>query len=466
MPRPAAALLLVWLTLLGGCRSTLPSRPANGDPAVAVVSAPPADWQAYVGRRVRIDVPLTISSNRNLDRGVLVASFNGRLFAPTEVAAPGAAAAQVAADNARRRLLVGFAPQPRDTPAPWRNGSLIENLEGTLLAREGGLMLQADTPLRVRADARPAAPRVEGDVRIASFNLHNLFNGDGRGGGFPTPRGARTADEYARQLARLVATIQALDPDIAALMELENDGYDAASSVAALTAALNTGDGDWRVVNPGSGPGDNPIRVGLLYRASRVAPVGQPAVLTGGPFGERSRVPLAQGFRAGRGPAFVVVANHLKSKGCTGAEGSDRDQGDGQACWNALRVDSAQRLLQWLQRDPTGSGRDLILILGDFNAYAMEDPLRVFTGAGWRNALATAAGAAPYSFVYDGQSGRLDHALLSPALARRLKGAAEWHSNADEVDNVGYQGDNRAENAATPWRSSDHDPLLIGLDLR
>ena len=157
----------------------------------------------------------------------------------------------------------------------------------------------------------------------------------------------------------------------------------------------------------------------------------------------------------------MVVANHLKSKGCSEAEGADRDQGDGQGCWNPLRVDSAKRLDAWLKNDPTGHGSALKLMVGDFNAYAMEDPVRTLRDAGWADAFSVAGVKRPYSYVYNGQSGRLDHALLSPALAKRLKGAAEWHSNADEPDGEGYAG----KDVTGPWRSSDHDPMLLGFDL-
>ena len=101
------------------------------------------------------------------------------------------------------------------------------------------------------------------------------------------------------------------------------------------------------------------------------------------------------------------------------------------------------------------------LVVGDFNAYAMEEPLRTLREAGWQDAFHVAGVERPYSYVYDGQAGRLDHALLSPSLAQRLKGAAEWHSNADEPDDAGYAG----SDVAGPWRSSDHDPMLLGFDL-
>ena len=185
-----------------------------------------------------------------------------------------------------------------------------------------------------------------------------------------------------------------------------------------------------------------------------------------GPFGTRSRAPLAQAFEpvqgeANDGPVFTVVANHFKSKGCSEATGADLDQHDGQACWNALRTASAQRLDAWLRTDPTGSGSDLTLIVGDLNAYAEEDPVRVLRASGWVDALKAANVADPYSYVFDSQAGRLDHALLSPALAGRLSGAAEWHVNADEPAASGYRA-----GGAGPWGSSDHDPLLLGFNLR
>ncbi|MFZ2754172.1 MAG: ExeM/NucH family extracellular endonuclease, partial [Lysobacteraceae bacterium] len=350
-----------------------------------------------------------------------------------------------------------------------RTGGQLSKVEGVVDQRGGGYRLQLTAKPAFRRATPPPAPKVGGDVRIASFNLENFFNGDGQGGGFPTPRGARTPAELQTQLARLVATIRGLNPDIAALMELENDGFGPESAITMLVAALNAdrnGD-DWRFVMIDQPQGDDLIRVGLIYRASRVTPVGAAATLSDDLFGTRSRPPLAQTFRAGtaatQGAAFTVVANHFKSKGCGEATGADADQKDGQSCWNAARTESARRLDAWLRTDPTRSGSDLAMIVGDLNAYSLEDPVRTLTAAGWQDAFAGQRGPTPYSYVYDAQIGRLDHALLSPSLAARKIGAAEWHSNADEPDSHGYQtrpGDH------TPWRSSDHDPLVVGFRLR
>lgn len=468
----SAALLILGLPAAYAGQSASTST----DASTIELSAPPADWQALKGKRVRITAPLTVTGTDQAERfGELTVAFDGRLWQPSEVAAPGSEAfRQIVTDNTRRRLVLDDGSDERDPKAiSWlgdqplpRVGAQLRNVEGIVDERHGSVRLNLSEPLALPMFKRAGAPQVPGTLKIAAFNLENFFNGDGHGGQFPTPRGAKTPAQLQAQLAKLIATVRGLDADVAALMELENDGYGADSSLAQFIAALNAPrEGqpalDWKFVDASHGPGPDTIRVGVIYRASRVTPMGAPAVLEGGPFGERSRVPLAQAFRRGNGKPFVLVANHFKSKGCSEATGADQDQRDTQGCWNALRLDSAQRLDSWLKQDPTGQGGERTIILGDFNAYAMEDPVRWLRDAGWRDAFAVAKIKQPYSYVYSGLSGRLDHALLTPAMAKRLRGAAEWHLNADEPDRAGYAtGD-----ASQPWRSSDHDPLLLGFDL-
>ncbi len=444
----------------------------KGSVAPTVLAAPPTDWETLEGMLVRMEAPLTLSGTHTLERfGELITSVGGRLWQPSELAAPGSTEAKrIAADNARRTLLLDDGSTQRDPATVWyvkdgqplRTGTVLSGVQGIVDRRPGGWRLQLTVAPAIAAPQRPAAPRIAGNVRVAAFNLENLFNGDGKGGGFPTPRGAKTPGQLKAQMAKLTATIRGLDPDIAALMELENDGYGADSSLAQLVAALNAGGGTWRFIDAKQGPGPDTIRVGIIYRSDKVKPTGKPATLQEGPFGERSRSPLAQAFVRGNGKPFVVVANHLKSKGCSEATGLDADQKDGAGCWNALRLDSSRRLDAWLKTDPTRLRSDRVVLLGDFNAYAMEDPVRwLRDDAGWIDAFKQARVEQPYSYVYNALTGRLDHALLSPSLAAQLRGAAEWHINADEQDAQGYaDGD-----ASVPYRSSDHDPLLLGFDL-
>lgn len=493
--------------------------------ARALTRAPdPEAGERFEGMRVGV-AEVTFGGPLDRQRDETAVSLGGRVFQPTELARPGPAAQAVAADNLGRSLrLKGWAgelrrlrdasPQPA-VDFPDRAGSVMGHVRGILEPGTAAPILWLQSYARYRPAPRPRTPPHahashyldaaasrgttghRGLVAVASINLENYFNGDGRGGGYPTPRGAQDAAAQARQLAKLVHVIGALRPGIAALMEVENDGYGPDSSLAQLVAALNAEASrdtaherarSWRLVDAGAGPGTDAIRVALIYNANLVVPVGAPATLGDGPFASHSRAPVAQAFQPrGGGATLVVVANHFKSKRCRDATAADADLGDGQSCWNATRVASARRLDAWLKTDPTATGSDLTVILGDLNSYRMEDPMLALTAAGWHDAFdaahgerrydwaedgkggwrldaAAARAARPYSYVWNGQAGRLDHALLTPALAARLTGAAHWHINADEAAAGGY-ADAAANAPPNPWRSSDHDPLLLGFDL-
>jgi hypothetical protein len=108
----------------------------------------------------------------------------------------------------------------------------------------------------------------------------------------------------------------------------------------------------------------------------------------------------------------------------------------------------------------------------------MEDPIMAFKNAGYDDLIETFNGETAYSYVFDGQRGYLDHAL-GLNLADVVKGVTEWHVNADEVNLFDYNDDIRDQGEqsfeekpdntnlydASPYRYSDHDPVIIGLDL-
>jgi predicted extracellular nuclease len=468
-------------------------------PPVVELSAPPADWASLSGMRVRIPGPAVLSGNESLLRygEATIAFGDTRLYAATEQKRPGPSARQAEQDNRQRSLLLDdgrggeyarnlwWLPQPVSAQAPYRAGSLLHGLEGVIDHRHGRWRLQLLRPAAsVQQAPRPEPPaRAEGSVRVASFNVLNFFNGDGSGGGFPTERGAASPDLQQRQRSKLVAAMRQLDADVIALMEVENDGFGADSAVAELAAALagparrGSASIPWQAVRPDGldQVGRDVITVGLVYRADRVEPVGPARTLAVAPFDDHSRMPLAQTFRplAGSSEArpFVVVVNHFKSKGgCNDADEANTDQGDGQACYNAVRVDSAQALADWLASDTDGVGADATLILGDLNAYRREDPIRALTQAGYRDLLAVADDPGlppPHSFVFQGQAGLLDHALAGKALVDRVVGAGVWSINADELPEFAYDGDSRSGRrlySADPWRSSDHDPVWVDLN--
>ncbi|MFC1849239.1 endonuclease/exonuclease/phosphatase family protein [candidate division CSSED10-310 bacterium] len=184
-----------------------------------------------------------------------------------------------------------------------------------------------------------------------------------------------------------------------------------------------------------------------------------------------NRPPLAQTFeQLQNGEYFTVVVNHFKSKSCSGASGLDKDQGDGQGCWNQTRLEATRDLMQWLTTDPTQSNDEDYLIIGDLNAYPVEDPITAFQNSGYVD-LVNLFFSADYTFIYEGQSGRLDYAIASPTLVDQVNNITVWHINADEPPifdyNVEYKSAQQINDFynSDHFRSSDHDPLVLGLNL-
>ena len=186
----------------------------------------------------------------------------------------------------------------------------------------------------------------------------------------------------------------------------------------------------------------------------------------------KSRPSLAQTFEVNATQRRITVdVNHLKSKGSGCEDVGDPDTGDGQGSCNQTRAQAAKALVDWLATDPTGSGSTDTLVIGDLNAYTFEDPIKAFTGAGYANLVREHGGLAAYSYVFDGESGYLDHALATPSLASKVTGAADWHINADEPIALDYNTEFKTAGQVGsfydpgPYRSSDHDPVVVGISL-
>ena len=327
---------------------------------------------------------------------------------------------------------------------------------------------------RTRPDTPPA---VGGDITVASFNVLNFFETIDDGvndicgpAGNLECRGADSADELDRQLAKTVQALLDLDADVVGLIEIENDTDNTA--VQLLVDELNAvlGAGTWAQVETGA-IGTDAIRQAFIYRPAAVMPVGAFAVLDTPEFvapltpgDPKNRPALAQTFTTADGGTFTAAINHLKSKG-SGCGAGDDDLVTFQGSCNATRTAAAQELVDWLATDPTGSGDPDVLILGDLNAYGMEDPIRAIEDDGYTNL----AGTATYGYVFDGAEGTLDYALANASLASQVTGAAEWHINADEADLIDYNTDFGRDagyfNGDIPFRASDHDPVIVGLAL-
>lgn len=445
---------------------------------------PLENLEALEGMLVQVPEGLTVLDVSEWGRYGSVLLGTGRHMAPTQLAPPGKAADALHADTARQQIVlddgstavnpssIAYLAGGLSPGAAVRAGDRVAGFTAVLGFGFDAWRLHPVEPVRFQAhNLRPEPPprHADANLRVAAFNVMNFFNGDGRGGGFPTARGARSAAELERQKAQLVAALQQLDADIVALAEVENDGYGEHSALTELAAALGA---QWRFVNPGIAHlGGDEIAVGLLYRSNVVEPVGKTAWLAEGTFKRLNRVPLAQGFRLReQGGVIVVVANHFKSKGCRGATGADADHGQG--CWNPVREAAAAELVRWLAQDPTGLGESATLIAGDLNSYARESPVQRLQQAGYRDLLARFQGEQAYTYVYAGRAGYLDYLLATEALAAQVLTAATWPINADEPRALGYGYISQAASqvwlpaGSAVFRSSDHDPVYADFYLR
>ncbi|MGK0249722.1 MAG: putative extracellular nuclease [Oleispira sp.] len=425
-------------------------------------------------------------------------------------------------DDGSARAFPKFIPFPTiegfSAENPIRVSDRVRHVSGILHAYDDHYIVIPDNTAAISiqtAYPRTNTPRIakNSNVIIASMNLGNYFNGDGKNNkknnaGFPTARGAKSMAGFTLQTEKIVSALVAMDADIIALMEVENDGYDKDSAINSLTQALNekikethqshvyahststststsTSILQYRYVKPASKQltqgklGRDVIAVGFLYRPERVSLSGATRVLDSrrsknALFNDRRNRPsLIQTFKFNQ-QSFVVAVNHFKSKGrpCNEVE-VDTLQGN---C-NVTRYYAALALAAFLK--PAEDASLPILILGDLNAYSQEEPLLALYEAGFLNLkymtdlLPKESLSFPYSFSYNfrGLLGNLDHALANLAFLPFIKSVDSWHINSLEDVLLDYSTE---ENGHKPpavdtygspdrVRSSDHDPVILGL---
>ncbi|GAB3293976.1 ExeM/NucH family extracellular endonuclease [Pseudidiomarina andamanensis] len=440
-------------------------------------------FEALEGMPVQISQELVVNGHYQLLRHGQFDVAHERLYTPTQHHQPGAEAQSQAKANALARLVIddNLAPNSTIMVAPKQNitatnslrsGDSIGPVQGIISDFRGSYRLQPTSQISVvTTNPRPAAPEAPttNTLRVAAFNVLNYFNGEGENKQFPTERGAKTAAEFERQHQKIIAALGQLNADIIGLLELENDGYASHSAIVELTTALTAATGQpWRYVQAAPGKfGSDDITNGLIYRSDKVTPQGQPLTVTQAPFGQRSRLPLIQRFSPKNTVENVVVAvNHFKSKGGCPKDNSDpnANQSDGQACWNKVRVQSAKALADFIDNHEDLKRFPLRVLMGDFNAYAQEDPIQTLLQRGYYNRI-DAFNPHAYSYVYDAQAGSLDHLLVSSQLAARVVYQAIWSINADEPTLLQYNNADANPNwyAPSPYRASDHDPIYADI---
>ncbi|HQF63680.1 MAG TPA: ExeM/NucH family extracellular endonuclease, partial [Anaerolineaceae bacterium] len=483
------------------------SLPTGGDPAFTL--------ESYEGMLVTFTQPLTVQQNYFQGRfGQITLGAGGRIANMHNFTKDGGSLYEytrmIILDDGKHAQNPGSIPY-YSTDGILRAGDTVTNVTGILdQGRVNSDSYAADTtygwpdiyyrlqpvtaPVFTPANPRPATPpAVGGRITVASANVLNYFptidktpfpDGSPYTSYPNTPRGADNADEFTRQQNKIVAELATLNADVVGLMEIESwDG--AAGGIGApqaLCNAINTYLGTPGLYAPVADPttgsfhpstGGETIQVALIYKTTTVALVGTALSSDATIF---NRAPFAAEFEElATGYQFVVVVNHFKSKGsCPAAGDPNADQGDGQGCWNLKRRDQAAALLTFINTDLVALDPD-VLVIGDLNSYGAEDPINDLIAGGLVNQVAGFVPEADrYGYVFDGTAGYLDHALGTPSTTAQITDVSFWHINSDEPSVIDYNTEYK-----TPWnatgspdlyqphqyKASDHDPVLVGLNL-
>ncbi|KUM54702.1 ExeM/NucH family extracellular endonuclease [Rheinheimera sp. EpRS3] len=454
------------------------------------------ELEAVEGMLVSFEQPLMVNDTFTLGRFGELTLANGRRYTPTQVVAPGADAIALAAEHALNKIVLddaSTAQNPVTVPYPTgglsaanvvRSGDTVLNLTGTVHYGFNEYRIMPTQSVNfIHSNPRPAAPELasDGNIKVASFNVLNYFNGNGTGGGFPTARGADSMLEFERQRAKILAAMVAMDVSVIGLMEIENDGYSDTSAIADLVQGLRaaSGNSSWQYVSAAGPVGTDEIAVGLIYRADQVQPAGELLILDSvnsakdgqgvALFDDGSNRPmLAQRFNLVENNAeFAVMVNHLKSKGSS-CGATDPDTGDGQGNCNLTRTRAAEAIGIFAAEHFADIPA---VVMGDLNAYAKEDPITTLAEAGYINVFEALGKVPGHGYVFSGLSGSLDHALLNDMALQYLADATKWNINADEPIALDYNIEFKSPQqqldyyAADAYRSSDHDPVIVSFNL-
>ena len=419
------------------------------------------NWEQYEGMLLEFDQTLYVNGNRNLQSYGELELSDERKPSPTNVFLPGSAeyTAQVNKNSLTPVYLddaitrYGYTPIAfADENGTRRTGERVKNLQAVVdYANYKYVVYPAQFPVAFWGNPRPQKPENLGDynLKVCGFNLEYYLTVPNS-----SSMGPSSQTEVNRQHTKIVAALKAIDADIYGLVEIEQGQ----AALAKLCAALGS---NYTYINDGGSINGTYTKSAYIYRSNKVTPyknlvsINSPTPI--------NRKKLQAFTLKSNGERFIFSINHFKSKGgCNNANGDDTDKNDGQSCFNGTRTRESLSVIQSINSNKSNYGDEDALVMGDLNAYAKEDPIQTFINAGYTDLLQTFQPDTAYSYVYNQETGYLDHALANAGMAKQITGAGVFHINADEQSMFEYTGSNYQPNM---YRCSDHDPVVVGISL-
>ncbi len=418
-------------------------------------------YEALEGMRVTVDEPQLISATRTFSatssefftvpaRGLNVKPGNA-------LTSRGGIELQPHPDNLGdqnpERVQIQFDPTLYPGTVPeLAVGTILDDVTGVMGYSFGNFEVNATELVSVRT-ASPLGLETTSlvasgdDVSIASYNVLNL-SGDGTDTG-----------QMAVLAGHIVANLGT--PDVLALQEIQDDSgqiddgtVTADDTLQDLVDAIVAAGGptySFFDIDPdnntqGGVPGGN-IRNAYLYNSARVTLDGferiEDAAFTG------TRLPLVARFFTDE-LDFTVVNNHLTSR-----FGSSPIFGGPQPfvqAGEAAREAQVQALNDYVDGLLAMDDDANIVVVGDLNTFQWTNDIESILPGPERvlsNLIDSLKDDAVYTFIFDGNSQVLDHALVSPA----LKKSAEVDIVHVNIDFPRVSDD----------FGSDHEPLVIML---
>lgn len=424
---------------------------AFGETVVTISN--PETWAAsslnqYQGKTIRFATPFYICNNYYSSRGEYTISPR-RIFAPTNQAVPHSLeySTIVSANSTGEVRLAGI-------DGYHRMGEKIYDL--TVKVNSTSQLTVVGTPTFVgntRAELSAGYPSVdmrgEHSLLVCTMNLE-YYLVENLGTGY----GPEDQDASDKQHAKISQALDHIRADIFGFVEVEQG--QAALQKLANTLTQKTGK-TYSWINDGGSASGSYTKSGYVYCTQTVKPIGN---MYNNNTGVNNRKKVVAFQELSSGETFIFSLNHFKAKSGSGT-GLDADQGDGQGIFNNSRVIEAESVLEKFETQKAYYGDSDILLMGDLNSYAKEDPIRVFTDAGMIDMHRFFHADSSYSYVFHDQAGYLDHAIANESLLKQVTGMRPYHINSDEKDAYTYD----KSNDKTMFRCSDHDPILVGLRL-
>lgn len=424
------------------------------------------DWEKYEGMLVEFQQTLFVNNNYNLEQYGELEMGIRRKSSPTNVTFPASSEYKaLVSENSLRPIYLDDAYTSSyttpvvlaDENGTRRMGERVDQLQAVVdYVNSKYVIYPAQFPVLFYGNPRKMEPDAIGDynLKVCGFNLEYYLTSPNS-----SSMGPSTQLELDRQHTKIVSALLAIDADIYGLVEIEQGQL----ALSKLSQALNsaTGTTNYTFINDGTTINGTYTKAAYLYRSDKVTPYK--TLKNNNSAGPANRKKL-QGFTLNsNNERFMFSINHFKAKsGCSTASGADADQNDGQSCYNATRVAEANSVISAINANKAFYEDEDALVMGDLNAYALEDPIQTFVQAGYTDLHRQFHADSAYSYVYRSEAGYLDHAIANASLAKQITGVTAYHINADEPAMFEYSGSRYQPNM---FRSSDHDPVVVGIRL-